>query len=641
MSAGGAGGQENCSVCDCPPPGKNKNHLSHYGAISCFNCKAFFKYCQDKGFVSEDGQIKYKCKKKTPGICSTHYQAKTKDKCKECRYLKCLAQGMHRSLILQGDNRKKFTRKHLHGFKKKVKAVKAAPAACPLMTTGSSSNDNVLQRMKQVIDAHQESLDEIFVDFALMRQLFHSHFLRTEWIEENSRALLKMLTMHASNLSYMMSKLEFFSELNMQDRVKLIERNAHLYINYIMARYFAATEGISQLSWLFGSKADEILDVEDLMDIQERSFYEANQWGHIIPLNKTKRLTIFSNCIEAIHHNFLYPQFFNGLLGYFIILTTDHWSFRDRNELTDLPKIIGLHQQSKEMMYLGWNTVNKSECCKGVGFEQLQNLIETLHAMSIVCDPTSHLIESYDQPITNEVCTILENNWIASSTKIMKKTFQEHQIDPNWIQIFFEGCHNKFDSFQSVLLDGVRLHKKRFEIIIQRHGAAGINFHPYNLQQALMFLYVITNSFQQVGGHINWIMGTDHLDLLNGNHTALATLPNWQIYQLFNSLGAFVHRKSAALKFQELIEELMTFVRIDYDVAHLFFMSLLTRDETRRSPFQLQFEKMLVKKLAQHSQVFQVQSGDDALCKMKSLFLEYITLSARLSTDTAETMSKN
>ena len=383
-----------------------------------------------------------------------------------------------------------------------------------------------------------------------------------------------------------------------------------------------------------------ILDVEDLMDMQERSFFEANQWGHIIPLCKGKRLKIFSNCIEAIHHHFQYPQFFNGLLGYFTILTTDHWSYTDKNELADLPKIIGLHQQAKEMISLGWSAVRSDH--KVVGFKQLQNLIETLQAMSIVSDPTSHLSESgLDQPITNDLCTTLENDWIASSNRIMKKTFREHQIDHKWIQtVILPGCHNKFDSIQSFLEQAMKLGKKRCEIILNRYGSNN-NLHPNNFQQAIMFVHVICNSFQQIGGHINWIMGTDDLNLLNENHSALATLPNWQIYQTFNAMGAFVHKKREALKFQELIEELMTFVRIDDDVAHLFIMSILFKDETRRSPLQLQFEKVLVKKLAQYNQVFRVQSGDDALCKLKSLFLEYIRLSARVSMFHAETMSKN
>ena len=618
-------GQDNCKICDRPPPGPDKNHGSHYGVVSCFNCKAFFKYCHDKGLVTEDGQFKTKCKKKKPGTCTINYQVQTKDKCKECRYLKCLAQGMDGSLILQGHERKKFTRKLLHGFKKqKVPAVTSAES------TGSSSHNQVLERMNQVIDAYQASLDEIFVDFGVMKPLFYCHFVQAEWIEENSRALLKMLNMHASMIVHMMSKLDFFAEVCFQDRVKLIEKNAHLYIQYTMAKYFTAHEGISQLSWLFGSKTEELLEVEDLLTMQERSFIEANQWGHIIPLSKDKRLTIFSNCIEAIQRHFQYPQFFNGLLGYFTILTTDHWLYQDKAELTNLSQIKTLQHQAKEMIALGWNKVDHPN--SKVGTDQLQNLIDTLQAMSLVCDPASQIDESGLHTPTTEVCTLMENHWIECSTKVMKKTFREHQIDSSWMHIFFDGSENKFDSFIDVMESGMKLMEKRFEIILKRHG---FSLHPLIFQQAWMFTHVICQSPLQLRGHISWLMGTDDPGLTE-SQSALISQPNWQIYNCFNAMGAFVHKKREALKFQEIIEELMTFLRLNDDVGHLFMMSILLNDNETRC-LQMQYEKVLVKKLAEYSGVLRGQSGDEALRQLKSLFLEYVFLSSRLLTDIGNT----
>lgn len=73
----------NCAVC-----GDKATRLrySHYGAVSCFSCRAFFRRAIEKG-------ANYLCQKDhQAGKCAINIQ--TRKKCAACRFNKCIVVGM-------------------------------------------------------------------------------------------------------------------------------------------------------------------------------------------------------------------------------------------------------------------------------------------------------------------------------------------------------------------------------------------------------------------------------------------------------------------------------------------------------------------------------------------------------------------
>ena len=82
MSCAGAVGAT-CAVC-----GDRATRLrySHYGAVSCFSCRAFFRRAVEKG--SHTG---YACAAKVGGCLVT---VDTRKKCPRCRFDKCVDVGM-------------------------------------------------------------------------------------------------------------------------------------------------------------------------------------------------------------------------------------------------------------------------------------------------------------------------------------------------------------------------------------------------------------------------------------------------------------------------------------------------------------------------------------------------------------------
>ncbi len=88
---------EKCRVC-LEPAAK---HI-HYGAVTCFSCRAFFRRS-----VQQTNTRAYNCRKS--GNCEI--TLKTRKNCQKCRYEKCVAIGMKTSWVLSEDERRRRFRK--------------------------------------------------------------------------------------------------------------------------------------------------------------------------------------------------------------------------------------------------------------------------------------------------------------------------------------------------------------------------------------------------------------------------------------------------------------------------------------------------------------------------------------------------
>ena len=89
---------EKCRIC-----GEAAAKHVHYGAMTCFSCRAFFRRSIQNGHPKN-----YTCRK--GGKCIV--TLKTRKNCQKCRFDKCLAAGMKTSWVLTDDERHRRFRKH-------------------------------------------------------------------------------------------------------------------------------------------------------------------------------------------------------------------------------------------------------------------------------------------------------------------------------------------------------------------------------------------------------------------------------------------------------------------------------------------------------------------------------------------------
>ena len=115
-----------CSVCFEVSP----NHHSHYGALCCLSCRAFFRRANQNA----DRKVNYVCK--FENLC--HIKAGGRKKCQKCRYDRCLEVGMDESMVLSEGQKKVRFRKSLE---KKSSTSMMAVSASPFQQVDDSVDD--------------------------------------------------------------------------------------------------------------------------------------------------------------------------------------------------------------------------------------------------------------------------------------------------------------------------------------------------------------------------------------------------------------------------------------------------------------------------------------------------------------------
>jgi len=114
---------ENCKIC-----GERAARHVHYGAITCFSCRAFFRRS-----LQNKTAAKYICRRKS----TCEINVKTRKNCQYCRYMKCLAIGMNPNYVLSEEERKKrFKKKNNPG--ELTAEVETQQESVPILASKSS-----------------------------------------------------------------------------------------------------------------------------------------------------------------------------------------------------------------------------------------------------------------------------------------------------------------------------------------------------------------------------------------------------------------------------------------------------------------------------------------------------------------------
>ena len=76
-------------------------------------------------------------------------------------------------------------------------------------------------------------------------------------------------------------QLPLFRSLNQEDQTALVTKNAFLFVQYLLGRYFSAPSGIDQLSWILDSHVP-LTNMDDMFQLQVNGVIR--QFSHIVHL---------------------------------------------------------------------------------------------------------------------------------------------------------------------------------------------------------------------------------------------------------------------------------------------------------------------------------------------------------------------
>ena len=271
------------------------------------------------------------------------------------------------------------------------------------------------------------------------------------------------------------------------------------------------------------------------------------------------------------------------------------------------------------MILLGWNSQNNNP---KVGVGQLDTLVKTLHAM----DKSMRAGGEELMNTTSSFCSTFENEWIKSSLCQFQANSKAVQVDSNIIQCLISFSKGNFESLNKFMMSMTPLFKSRMDTLLSSYGSRNYKLNMEKFQTLIMMEGLKGPSFQKLKGSLAWITGSNNPASAH-DEFGVGNGPSHSTYEALASCGVFVKVKGKQLRFKEVYDTLIRVMRNE-EVSHLFFMVVLFNSEETRN-IQNQYQYLLVKKLAEFKYLFGAENGDQALCSLKSLFTEYVTLSER------------
>eukprot|EP00092_Neocalanus_flemingeri_P008900 GFUD01009575.1.p1 GENE.GFUD01009575.1~~GFUD01009575.1.p1 ORF type:complete len:698 (-),score=129.39 GFUD01009575.1:544-2637(-) len=131
---------DKCKICAEPAA----RHI-HYGATTCFSCRAFFRRS-----LQNKTAAKYVCRRHS--MCEM--KIKTRKNCQYCRYMKCLAVGMNPTYVLTEEERKRRFKKrnisiNIEGAAEEPNTVVHFAMSVPINTTEESAKFQEIRQTKE------------------------------------------------------------------------------------------------------------------------------------------------------------------------------------------------------------------------------------------------------------------------------------------------------------------------------------------------------------------------------------------------------------------------------------------------------------------------------------------------------------
>ena len=105
---------------------------------------------------------------------------------------------------------------------------------------------------------YEDIVDKFAVPADYVSFLIEGHLDKKSWNENHSRAFMRNLYHFEDSMMSFAPKSQFFTSLDDNDCILLLEENVKLMGNFVIAQYMNAEAGIDQLKWIFGSAVFDI-----------------------------------------------------------------------------------------------------------------------------------------------------------------------------------------------------------------------------------------------------------------------------------------------------------------------------------------------------------------------------------------------
>ena len=360
--------------------------------------------------------------------------------------------------------------------------------------------------------------------------------------------------------------------------------------------------------------------------VKERSLFEVNKWGHIIPLNFVS-LNIYGQCMNALFDHFQYPQCFSVLIGNFLLCSTQHFSQEQYNRLENPEKVKELQVLAKDVIQFGWNQENSNS---NVAVGELETLLQTLCTMSQLSTQTTTCLE----PLST-VCSLVENQWIQQSSNMVKSVYQDIPDGGLLPYCWIPMAKGDFGHTGQHTAKCYSLFSARAQDILKRWGTTKLDTNNFDLY--MRCLLTKTEGFDNLKDQIDYLNGSNDQQK-TFDEMAMSQLPTTSIYKFLLYTGVFVHRKGEQLRFKEVYDKLKKILSND-DVCHLLLMSILLNTNETRS-LQNLYQQLLVKKLGEVCLDLDGDNGDQKLCLLRRLVMDYTQLFGRCNLEIKKDMQK-
>eukprot|EP00095_Tigriopus_kingsejongensis_P005278 snap_masked-scaffold464_size163657-processed-gene-0.15 protein:Tk05278 transcript:snap_masked-scaffold464_size163657-processed-gene-0.15-mRNA-1 annotation:"nuclear receptor subfamily 1 group i member 2-like" len=224
-------GPRNCDVCTILIDTK---HASiHYGALTCYSCRAFFRRSLQKTRKPE-----FKCFK--VGDCDI--TPKSRRKCQKCRFQKCLEVGMKIEMVLTDTQKERRFRKFLAKKRKHSNSQEpsSGDSSCPSEDFYGLESTGFANEQRRI--SHENA--------CLLSKFQEFHTGAASLSQREFQGLLGVLTLLFRSFAQTLPE---FRSLTVDEQTTLIDANKHSFLAYLLARYFMSVSGQEQLEWLFGT----------------------------------------------------------------------------------------------------------------------------------------------------------------------------------------------------------------------------------------------------------------------------------------------------------------------------------------------------------------------------------------------------
>ena len=465
--------KKSCKVC-----GVNAMSNLQYGAIVCAGCRAFFRR-----IVVNQNEPKL-CLFDYGGNQKCEVTAKKRSICPYCRFQKCLEIGMMRDRVIGDGMRKKVkttscvqvaqkrpSSPHDHLNNKKhspeTSTSNEGEAVIPINSEKCSMNNIPLQ-IQEIQNIFNEIHAEVDNPLFLVDHLISGHMNSNTWTISHTKAFLQLIDINIFTNFYRFAyQNHFFNQLNQFDKTLLLNCNAHLFSEYIMARYMVEDTAIDQLTWILGPNVpmDSLLTLADASPIRFEDLNQAD--GMIVPKVDPKSLVQFKVSLELIKQYFPYPKYHSPLIANLFLFSTSHLKQEELDLLVDKDNIKALENTAKEMIQYGSDEISIE-----IGTAFLNQLVDTLQNMHFLKE---HKVNLNTFSVTDSQYSVpFEKNMIKKLVGLYNDVNHEASGDSVFAETLTEFLiHNTYDPQSGLWVQYYNLMYRRCFLLLKKAFGIG------------------------------------------------------------------------------------------------------------------------------------------------------------------------